>query len=76
MCNKVEDAKAFYDNVSAGDDVYLSDDEYIDLLMNKKALKRVRELADRLESKEAFHQLTAYACAEEIRKALNGEHNE
>ena len=38
-----------------------------------EAVKRVRELVDRLENKEAFHQLTAYACAEEILKALDGE---
>jgi hypothetical protein len=36
-------------------------------------IQRVRELVDRLENKEAFHQLTAYACAEEILKALDGE---
>lgn len=35
------------------------------------AIQRVRELAEKLQNKEAFHQLTAWACAEEILKALN-----
>ena len=38
-----------------------------------EAIQRVRKLAEKLQKKEAFHQLTAYACAEEILKALDGE---
>ena len=48
--------------------------QYMELNKQKtEAIERVRELVDRLENKEAFHQLTAYACAEEILKALDGE---
>jgi septal ring factor EnvC (AmiA/AmiB activator) len=85
-------------NADTDRDIYLTDDEYMDLAnklknqatyigsletevqyqrnMDKQLtaqIQRVRELVNRLENKEAFHQLTAYACAEEIIKALDGE---
>lgn len=48
-------------------------DELKELRKSQEATKRVRKLAEKLQKKEAFHQLTAYACAEEILKALDGE---
>ena len=53
MCNKVDDLKDAYNKlievqkeakIYAGDDIYLEDEVYIDLLMQKKSVQRVREL--------------------------------
>lgn len=37
------------------------------------AIQRVRELAKELREKPAFVNYTAWACSEEINKALDGE---
>ena len=53
--------------------IYLEQGEYMDLMQYKDQVERVRHLADNLQNKEAFHQLTAWACSHEIFKALYGE---
>ena len=53
--------------------IYLEQGEYMDLMTYKDQVERVRELAKQLKNREAFHQITAWACASEIRKALEGE---
>jgi len=52
MCNKVDDLKEAYDKLVevqkeaklCADETYIEQDEYINLLMNKKAIQHVREL--------------------------------
>lgn len=39
----------------------------------QQAIERVRELAKKLREKPAFVNYTAWACSEEIIKALDGE---
>ena len=53
--------------------IYLEQGEYMDLMTYKDQVERVRHLAKELKNRKAFHQLTAWACAYEIRKALDGE---
>jgi len=52
MCNKIDDLKYAYDKLVEvqkeaklyADEIYIEQDEYIDLLMKNKAIQRVRKL--------------------------------
>lgn len=65
--------------ISYPDEVYLEQEEYIDLLLKSKAYERVHQLACKLESLGNQDRLpvemraTFTAISEEIRDALNGE---